>query len=96
MPGAAGVAGGCRARRAERRHPWGMDASQLRVVVEPPAATGGRRVRVGREILGLAHGPADLLEFLRRAGLDPQQVAMDDPLIDWHGGGPDVWTRETP
>lgn len=70
-----------------------MDSRPARVVVEPPAKSGGRRVRVGREILGLAYGPADLVEFLRRAGLDPDSLSLDDPLIEWHGGGPDTWTR---
>ncbi|GCD39172.1 hypothetical protein OEIGOIKO_07001 [Streptomyces chrestomyceticus JCM 4735] len=36
---------------------------------------------------------ADLLEFLRRGGLDPDDVDLDDPsLIEWRGGGPGVWT----
>jgi hypothetical protein len=70
-----------------------MDSERgTQVIVEPPVP-GGRRVRVGREILGLASGPGDLLEFLRRAGLDPDNVSLDDPdLFVWHGGGPDVWT----
>ncbi|WP_370418939.1 hypothetical protein AB8O64_10815 [Streptomyces sp. QH1-20] len=64
-----------------------------RVVVHPPSPTGGRRVTVGAEILGVAYGVADLLEFLRRAGMDPDEVRLDDPaLIHWRGGGPDVWT----
>ena len=64
---------------------------QPRIVVEPVVG-GGRRVRVYAEILGVAHRPADLLEFLRRAGLDPDAIDLADPdLIDWHGGGPDVW-----
>lgn len=63
---------------------------QPRVIVEPIVGRG-RRVRVGAVILGIAYGPADVIEFLRRAGLD--EVDLDDPaLIDWHGGGPDVWT----
>lgn len=35
---------------------------------------------------------ADLLEFLRRAGPDPEEVGLNDPLIEWRGGGPDVWS----
>ncbi|MFG2826078.1 hypothetical protein ACGFWI_01125 [Streptomyces sp. NPDC048434] len=62
------------------------------VIVHPPSATGGRRVTVRGQISGLAHGVVDLLEFLRRAGLDPDEVRLDDvELIEWRGGGPDVW-----
>lgn len=64
------------------------------VIVHPPSLTGGRRVTVGAEVLGVAYGPADLLEFLRRAGLDVDAVSLDDrSLIEWRGGGPDAWTR---
>jgi hypothetical protein len=66
-----------------------------RVVVEPQARDGGRRVRVGAEILGVAYGPRDLLEFLRRAGAvdDVDQVDLAAAnWIEWHGGGPDAWT----
>ncbi|MFD3844755.1 hypothetical protein ACFWVB_02545 [Streptomyces microflavus] len=65
----------------------------LRVIVSPPSSTGGRRVRVDGTILGLAYGLDDLAEFLRRAGLedvDAAEVARS-PLVDWRGGGPDVW-----
>lgn len=68
-----------------------MERSSARIVVEPVVGTG-RRVRVDHEILGIAYAPADLVEFLRRAGLDPDSIDLDDPLlIDWHGGGPTVW-----
>ncbi|MEW2417887.1 hypothetical protein AB0953_29830 [Streptomyces sp. NPDC046866] len=68
---------------------------RLRVVVYPPDAQGGRRVRVDGEILGRALGPGDLLEFLRRAGLDPDDVGLDDALlIEWRGGGPAVWAPD--
>ncbi|MFF2811687.1 hypothetical protein ACFVT2_31850 [Streptomyces sp. NPDC058000] len=44
------------------------------------------------EVLGLAYRPADLSEFLSRAGLDPDLVWSDDQtLIEWRGGGRDVW-----
>ncbi|MCB5181875.1 hypothetical protein [Streptomyces antimicrobicus] len=67
----------------------------LRVIVYPPDEQGGRRVRVDGEILGRATSPGDLLEFLRRAGLDPDSVHLDDGLlIEWRGGGPAVWARE--
>ncbi|MFD9422233.1 MULTISPECIES: hypothetical protein [unclassified Streptomyces] len=65
----------------------------LRVIVSPPSPSGGRRVRVDGTILGLAHGLRDLVEFLRRAGLegvDEAEVARL-PIIEWRGGGPDVW-----
>ncbi|HWM39566.1 MAG TPA: hypothetical protein VNS49_20870 [Streptomyces sp.] len=65
------------------------------IVVHPPAPTGGRRITADRadgDDLGLAHGIADLVEILRRAGLDPDQVRLDDPvLIEWRGGKADVW-----
>ncbi|WP_431781685.1 hypothetical protein [Streptomyces chumphonensis] len=67
-----------------------MDRAQI--IVQPPSPSGGRRVRVGGQILGIAYTTADLLEFLRRAGLDEDEVALDDPgLIEWRGGGPDEW-----
>jgi hypothetical protein len=68
----------------------------IRVIVHPPSPTGGRRVRVDGELLGLAHNVADVAEFLRRAGLevDPADVA-ESPWIDWRGVGPDRWAAET-
>ncbi|MFH8405596.1 hypothetical protein ACH4FX_12585 [Streptomyces sp. NPDC018019] len=67
----------------------------VRVVVHPPSPTGGRRVHADSAILGVAYGVRDLLEFLRRAGLDPDDVNLDDAsLIEWHGGGPGVWSPE--
>lgn len=63
-----------------------------RIVVYPPSPSGGRRVRADGEILGIAHSAVDLREFLRRAGLDPEDARLDDPdLVEWRGGGPDVW-----
>ncbi|MFD5513090.1 hypothetical protein ACFWIB_35795 [Streptomyces sp. NPDC127051] len=65
------------------------DTEAWNMVLVPPDAEGGRRVRVDGEILGRATGPGDLLEFLRRAGLDPDDIRLDDPLlIEWRGGGP--------
>lgn len=59
----------------------------------PPSTTGGRRVRVGGEILGLARSLRDLAEFLRRAGLEDSDEAqlVTSPLIDWRGAGPEDW-----
>lgn len=68
----------------------------IRVIVHPPSPTGGRRVRVDGEILGLAHNVVDVAEFLRRAGLeiDPAEVA-ESPWIDWRGAGSERWGPET-
>ncbi|MEU6628391.1 hypothetical protein ABZ905_08865 [Streptomyces parvus] len=65
----------------------------LRVIVSPPSPTGGRRVRVDGTILGLAYGLGDLVEFLRRAGLEgaDEVEVTRSPLVEWRGGGPDVW-----
>ena len=75
--------------------PEGM-TGPIRVIVHPPSPTGGRRVRVDGEILGLAHNVVDVAEFLRRAGLeiDPSEVA-DSPWIDWRGVGPERWGPES-
>ncbi|MFG2404218.1 hypothetical protein ACGFR8_07740 [Streptomyces brevispora] len=64
------------------------------VVVDPPSSIGGRRVRVDGTILGLAYGVGDVVEFLRRAGLEDvdDAVVEGSELIEWRGGGPDVWT----
>ncbi|MGO4421234.1 hypothetical protein AB4Z54_21630 [Streptomyces sp. MCAF7] len=58
------------------------------MVVQPPSPTGGRRVRVDDTILGLAFGIADVWEFLRRAGMDADDLDLEDSdLITWRGGG---------
>lgn len=80
-----------RAVRAGTRQAEGMSKPRPRIVVHPPAPTGGRRVHGDTDILGVAYGVVDLLEFLRRVGLDPEEVGLRDPLIRWVGGGPDVW-----
>ncbi|MBO8184557.1 hypothetical protein JW592_03565 [Streptomyces sp. DW4-2] len=62
------------------------------IVVHPPSGTSGRKVTAHTESLGFAHRPEDVVEFLRRAGLDPADIQLDDPnLIEWRGGGPEVW-----
>lgn len=69
---------------------------QRPVVIQPPSPTGGRRVRVDGEILGLARNLADVAEFLRRAGLDVDALDLESSdLIDWRGGGPSVWSTGT-
>ncbi|MBA0052214.1 hypothetical protein E0L36_15270 [Streptomyces sp. AJS327] len=62
------------------------------VTVYPPDEQGARRVRADGLILGLAYNVTDVLEFLRRAGLDPTEVDLGGPLIEWRGGGPETWS----
>ncbi|MEU4967755.1 hypothetical protein [Streptomyces smyrnaeus] len=61
------------------------------VTVYPPDEDGGRRVRLHDGILGRAHGPRDLFALLEQAGWNTDEVTLDGPLIQWRGGGPDVW-----
>ncbi|MFS4105113.1 hypothetical protein [Streptomyces sp. PD-S100-1] len=70
--------------------------STARVVVHPPATNGGRRVTVDGQPLGTAFSVHDLAVFLERAGLegwDELDVAQHSELglIEWRGGGPEVW-----
>ncbi|MEU8976674.1 hypothetical protein AB0D11_47385 [Streptomyces monashensis] len=67
--------------------------AERRVIVQAPGAAGGRRVQVDGEELGTAYSLHDLSVFVQRAGLegmDELDLAMS-PLIEWHGGGPEVW-----
>lgn len=66
------------------------------IVIYPPDEEGGRRVRGGDEILGRAYGIQDLIEFLRRAGLDAvdETWVSESALIEWRGGGPEVWSGQ--
>ncbi|WP_326737052.1 hypothetical protein [Streptomyces sp. NBC_01022] len=62
------------------------------VVVHRPSPTGGRRVTAYGQILGLAHGDQDLVEFLRRAGLPDAEMLIDDPQkVEWRGGRAHQW-----
>jgi len=64
------------------------------VIVYPPSSTGGRRVTVHGQIVGLAHGRGDVASFLRRAGLaqGAEEIDLDQPeLIEWRGGDLDTW-----
>ncbi|MFJ9412754.1 hypothetical protein ACIRPT_01160 [Streptomyces sp. NPDC101227] len=63
------------------------------VIVHPPSPGGGRQVTIGGESVGRAHSSVDVLEFLRRAGLDTDMVSLDDrEVIEWQGGDHDVWS----
>ncbi|GGP92044.1 hypothetical protein [Streptomyces melanogenes] len=60
------------------------------VVVHWSRGSGGRRVTVRGEIVGLAHSDRGLVEFLRQSGLDEtsaeDMVAGDSAVIEWRGG----------
>ena len=64
------------------------------VVVRPPALDEGarpyRRVDILGETVGKAYALADVIEFMRRAGLE--DVHYEEPeLVLWQGGVSDVW-----
>jgi hypothetical protein len=62
------------------------------IVVYPPDEQGARRVRVDGAILGRAADLRDLTEYLRRAGLEVDDLdVVRSPLIEWRGGGPEDW-----
>lgn len=63
------------------------------IVIYPPAEDGGRRVRVGDHFRGMAYALLDIVEFLRLAGLEDADEAWvrESGLVEWRGGGPDVW-----
>ncbi|PSM45323.1 hypothetical protein C6Y14_04540 [Streptomyces dioscori] len=65
------------------------------VLVHPPRGDGGRRVTVHGEPVGTAMNLPDIVEFLRRAGLefDENEVTVS-PLIEWRGGGSSYWGPE--
>ncbi|MCI3277545.1 hypothetical protein [Streptomyces cylindrosporus] len=65
------------------------------VIVYPPDEDGGRRVRIDGVILGRAFRVRDIVEFLRRAGLEDWDRidVITSKLIEWRGGGPDEWKR---
>ncbi|MCX4512360.1 MULTISPECIES: hypothetical protein [unclassified Streptomyces] len=62
------------------------------IVVHRPSPSGGRRVTVRGEILGLAHDDREVIEFLRRAGLPDAWDLLDDPnWVEWRGGHAHQW-----
>ncbi|KAA0922312.1 hypothetical protein [Streptomyces apricus] len=59
------------------------------IVVHRPAGGRGRRVSIRDRVAGLAHSDADVVEFLRRAGLPDAEALLDDPRwVRWQGGRP--------
>ncbi|MFE0808188.1 hypothetical protein ACFW34_11980 [Streptomyces sp. NPDC058848] len=65
------------------------------VIVYAPDEQGGRRVRVDGTILGLAYSVGDVAAFLQEAGLQgwDEMDVVRSSLIEWRGGGPEVWTH---
>ncbi|MEU1449748.1 MULTISPECIES: hypothetical protein [Streptomyces] len=63
------------------------------VIVCPPSAAGGRRVRVDDRLMGTAHSLYDLTVLLQNAGLTgwDELDVVESGLIEWHEGGPEVW-----
>lgn len=63
------------------------------IVVDPPAEDGGRRVRIDGHSVGTAYTLLDLVEFLRRAGLEnaDDDRVRESGMIEWRGGGPGGW-----
>jgi hypothetical protein len=62
------------------------------VVVHPVADVTPpfRRVDVLGTQVGKAYCLEDVVEFMRRAGLD-EADHLDSLFVEWQGGGPDVW-----
>ncbi|MFF0291362.1 hypothetical protein [Streptomyces sp. NPDC005262] len=57
------------------------------IVVQGLSPSGGRRVTINGQGVGLAHTDNDLVEFLRRAGLDDAWDLLDDAhWVEWQGG----------
>ncbi|MEU8976389.1 hypothetical protein AB0D11_45815 [Streptomyces monashensis] len=60
------------------------------VAVYPAAEDCGRRVRVGSRFVGMAYTLHDIVEFLRRTGVEdvePEDVTSAD-RVEWRGAGP--------
>lgn len=70
-------------------------ASDRPVVVYPLDEDGARRVRIDGQISGRAYSVRDVAAFMQDAGLQgfDEMDAVRSPLIEWRGGGPEVWTR---
>ncbi|MEV7832163.1 hypothetical protein AB0P12_16360 [Streptomyces subrutilus] len=67
------------------------------VTVHPPLSKGGRPVTAHAhgvdERLGVATGVGDVVEFLRRIGLEDgaELIDREDSRITWIGGGAADW-----
>ncbi|MCM2427369.1 hypothetical protein [Streptomyces sp. RKAG337] len=64
---------------------------QRPVIIHAPSG-GARRVTIRGQDFGLATHAGDVIEFLRRAGLEVEDADLADPdVFEWRGGGPDDW-----
>ncbi|QNA77616.1 hypothetical protein C8250_042880 [Streptomyces sp. So13.3] len=66
------------------------------IVVHRLSAAGGRRVTARaqdvEQILGVAYNDRDVIEFLRRVGIDDPEPLLDHPdWVEWRGGRPHQW-----
>ncbi|MER7983312.1 hypothetical protein [Streptomyces sp. NPDC095817] len=64
------------------------------VIIHPPKQRAGRGVWVDGRLVGQARSLGELTTLLNKSGwpgLDEVDVA-ESPIIEWHGGGPEVWT----
>ncbi|MFI8433772.1 hypothetical protein ACIGJO_08475 [Streptomyces sp. NPDC079020] len=62
------------------------------IIVHRPSPSGGRRVTVRGQILGLAFSDHDLTVFLADAGLLDPDLLLDDPRwVEWRGGRAHKW-----
>ena len=88
MSGAAPGAG------AYVRAQAGVMPSDRPVIVYPPDEDGGRRVRIDGQIAGRAFSTRDVAAFLQEAGLQSydEMDVVRSALLEWRGGGPEVWT----
>lgn len=70
-------------------------ASAQPVVIYPPDREGARRVRIRDAIVGRAFSVQDVARFMQEAGLQEfdELDVVRSGLIEWRGGGPDVWAH---
>ncbi|WP_330308268.1 MULTISPECIES: hypothetical protein [unclassified Streptomyces] len=62
------------------------------IIVHTPGLDGSRRVTAGDKTLGIAYHLDDVVEILRLADVDLDEIEVDESdIIDWQGGGPDDW-----
>lgn len=79
---------------AESNDSPGEDIFVPPVVVRAPTrgAKPYRRVEIYGRLVGKAYGPEDVVEFIRRAGVE--EPDLDDPdLVGWRGGDRTVWSE---